>query len=148
MEYTTSTSSNSSSVQSPTHSQLSILITLLNSSQSLSIQGQSLRMHRREVLVSKCAVAYMYIKAHRRGMFVMNGFSELRMLLPFPSQQTSERKTVRLLTQNQHYCNQWSFRKKKQEKWERWRVKLKLMSGSMHRGRFCGVRAYCPGKFF
>jgi len=31
-----------------------------------------------------------------------------------------------------------------QEQWERWRDKRKLVSGSKHRGRFCGGLAISP----
>jgi len=41
--------------------------------------------------------------------------------------------------------HQWSFRIK-QEQWERWRTKRKLMSGSKHRGRFCGYGDITPLK--
>ena len=41
---------------------------------------------------------------------------------------------------------QWSFRK--QEQWERWRPKQKLVSGSKHRGRFCRGTGVSPRKIF
>ena len=34
----------------------------------------------------------------------------------------------------------------KQEKWERWWVEPKMVSGSKHWGRFCGFRVYHPQK--
>jgi len=32
----------------------------------------------------------------------------------------------------------------KQEQWERWRANRKLVSGSKHRGRFCGSPGVLP----
>jgi len=44
--------------------------------------------------------------------------------------------------------NQWSNggRFVKQEQWERWRAKQKLVTGSKHRDAFAGVRGYNPTK--
>jgi len=40
----------------------------------------------------------------------------------------------------------WSGRFVKQEQWERWRAKQKLVSGSKHRGHQCGFRGITPQK--
>jgi len=43
-------------------------------------------------------------------------------------------------------CSQYEFSKQSKsvnsERWERWRAKGKLVSGSNHQGRFCWVRQY------